>query len=110
MRLLASRHLQTRRFDRLTDLLADLYVGDPSRSVGLAFDVARRCQRVVADLQTMRATVDDLDREIEREVRGLRRLLGLDQPSERNVLRRWLRRSRQPARVPITPGRRAGHA
>lgn len=103
MRLLASRHLQTRRFDRLTDLLADLYVGDPSRSVGLAFDVARRCQRVVADLQTMRATVDDLDREIEREIRGLRRLLGLDQPSERNVLRRWLRRSRQPARVPITP-------
>jgi DNA-binding SARP family transcriptional activator len=103
MQLLASRYLRARRFDRLTDLLADLYAADPSRPCGLAFDVALRCQHVVADLQTLRATVDDLDREIDREVRGLHRILGLDLPSERSVLHRWLRRSRQHTREPVTP-------
>lgn len=102
-RLLASRHLRMRRFDRLTDLLADLYVADSRRSVGLAFDVARRCQRIMADLQTLRATVDDLDRELEREISRLRRLLGIDRPPRRTVLHRWLRRPAQPTREPDTP-------
>lgn len=102
-RLLASRHLRARRFDRLTDLLADLYAAESGELIGRAFDIVRRCHSIVTDLQTLRATVDDLDREVEREVRGLRRLLGLDQPTERSVLHRWLRRRAQPARATVTP-------
>lgn len=64
-------------------------------------DHPRRCG-CSTDQQTLRATVDDLDKEVEREVRGLRRLLGLDPPTERSVLHRWLRRA-QPARATVTP-------
>jgi len=102
-RLLASRYLKARRFDRLTDLLADLYAADPSRAVGVAFDVAGRCLQILADLEALRATVEDLDGQIEREVCGLRRMLGLDPQPERGMLHRWLRRSRRTTREPVTP-------
>lgn len=98
-RVLASRHVRARRFDRLTNLLADLYAATPGRLIDEAFALSRRCQRIAAELQAMRATVSDLEREFDRDVRSLGRLLGIEDPPDRGVWHRWLRRSR----TPVTP-------
>ena len=97
LRMRIRRALETRRFDRLATILADVYAGRTTQSLGRAIDGARRCARLMADLQTLRSTIEDLEGEIGQEVTGILRHLDLERPTRGSVLHRLWHIVRPPA-------------
>lgn len=91
------RNLEAQRFDRLAAMLADAYAAQQTRSLGRALDAARRCARLMVDLQTLRSTIEDLEGEIRQEVTGILRHLHSERPTRGSVLQRLWHTVRAPA-------------
>lgn len=98
------RHIRTRRFDRVVELLGDVHAAASDDRVGAAVDAARRCQGLAVDLQGLRATAADVAGEIECEVADILGHLDLTGLEPVPAAQRWWQRLRTLTRAPPHAG------